>query len=110
LELNYLGNTCQQAFLQFEFNKEKAQELINQCRQTMANRFQTSDKRKKGEQLTQRSANEQNNQGSQPRLVQMSNTQSQFMSSSYGYDFDMDGSEIDDLDNEVANIGRKFNQ
>ena len=43
----------------------------------MSQRFQTSDKRsKKGDQLTQRSGNDQSNQNqaSQPKLVQMSNT------------------------------------
>ena len=43
-------------------------------------------------------------------MYQVSNTQSQFMSSYGGEIYDAEGSEMDYLDNEVSNIARKLQQ
>lgn len=93
-ELNYAGNVVHQLNFQFEFNKQKAIELIDECKSL----FMTKIGKK--------------SQDVQKEEVKVSNTHSQLMSSSYGNDFyyDIDCSEIDDLDNEVSNIAKKFTQ
>ena len=97
LELNYQGAVCNQLCIQFSFDNSKARELIAECKEIMHRRLGKDD-----DQAPRRNFGASN---------QVSATQS-YIVSSYENEmtYDVEGSERDELDQEVQNNLRRMKE
>ena len=119
--MNMSGAVCHQLNILFEFDRQKYDELVSKCKEIQQkyinnqNFNDNNEQSSRGEYIAQ-SENRRHIQANLNKLQdekviqQVSNTQSQFMSSYGGEIYDAEGSEMDYLDNEVSNIARKLQQ
>jgi len=125
-EMNMCGAVCDQLCILFEFDRQKAEDLIQKCKEIQSKQIGPQVDKSNGNpkqinrgEFVSQSENRRNLDGTSNKnagiadeklMYQVSNTQSQFMSSYGGEIYDAEGSEMDYLDNEVSNIARKRQQ